>query len=215
MNNKIFLLTLLLNITFAVEVVRPVELYPGVNEIAVKIVNECDKTINGIHLLITTGDIPDGMYISINSPVVTSLKGETTSVPVIINVTGDVKEDIYNLALTLKDDRNHTWNYSLSLNVLKAKIKDYNLDQNYPNPFNPETTIRYSIVHEKEIVKLDIFDLLGRKIRTLVNGTQNTGIYSVNWDGKNDNNIPVSSGIYIYQLKAGSFAETKRMILMK
>jgi hypothetical protein len=88
------------------------------------------------------------------------------------------------------------------------------LFQNYPNPFNPATTIRYSIAGTG-MVELAIYDVSGRKIRTLVNETKQEGTYSVTWDGRNDRGRSVATGIYFYRLKAFSFSQVKKMILLR
>lgn len=87
--------------------------------------------------------------------------------------------------------------------------KDFQLNQNYPNPFNPETVISYQLP-ANSLVVLDVFDMLGCKVTTLVNEVQNAGSYEVKFKGKN-----LASGLYLYRAKAGNFAETKKMILMK
>jgi len=88
------------------------------------------------------------------------------------------------------------------------------LHQNYPNPFNPTTTIRYDLKNNTE-VSLEIFNLLGQKIRTLVSGLQEAGYREIGWDGRNDSGIGVASGIYIYRIDAGDFIQTRKMVLMK
>jgi len=93
-------------------------------------------------------------------------------------------------------------------------VDDYKLEQNYPNPFNPSTTIRYNIL-ESGRVTLKIYDLLGREIKTLVNENQINGKYQVLWNGENNFGSNVSSGVYFYQLKAGDFIQTKKMILLR
>ena len=90
----------------------------------------------------------------------------------------------------------------------------FRLYQNYPNPFNPTTTIRYDIVN-KARVKLAVYDVSGKLIRTLINEVQATGERLIVWDGKDDNGQPVSSGIYIYELTAGDLKESKKMALIK
>jgi len=91
----------------------------------------------------------------------------------------------------------------------------YSLLQNYPNPFNPETVISYQL-SVKSYLSLKIYDLLGREVATLVNGTQSPGTHTVEWDGKNSNGQIVGSGIYFYQLKTNKgFVSTKKMILLK
>lgn len=90
----------------------------------------------------------------------------------------------------------------------------YELSDNYPNPFNPSTNIQYSIP-ESKLVSLVVYNLLGQKVVTLVNTKLSAGNYNAVWNGKNDFGSKVSSGIYIYQLTAGDFVASKRMILMK
>ncbi len=93
-------------------------------------------------------------------------------------------------------------------------VRDFQLAQNYPNPFNPETSITYSLPITS-FVKLEIFDLLGRKIRTLVSGKQSPGKYSVRWDGRDEAGKVVSSGAYFYRLKAGDYIKTRKMVLLR
>ena len=88
------------------------------------------------------------------------------------------------------------------------------LSQNYPNPFNPTTAISYQLA-ANSFVTLEIFDLLGREIATLVNGEQPAGRYTVRWDGKDERGESVSSGMYLYQLRAGMNVTTKRMVLVR
>ena len=90
----------------------------------------------------------------------------------------------------------------------------FTLHQNYPNPFNPVTTLRYDLP-EQANVNIIIYDLLGREVRTLVNTTQDAGFKSVIWDATNDYGKPVSAGVYLYQIQAGEFVQTKKMVLLK
>jgi hypothetical protein len=85
----------------------------------------------------------------------------------------------------------------------------YSLSQNYPNPFNPSTSIAYAIP-VKELVRIKIFDMLGKEIAVLVNEVKQAGSYAVNFDASG-----LSSGIYYYRLESGSFTETRKMILVK
>ncbi|MFA6456900.1 MAG: DUF4350 domain-containing protein, partial [Bacteroidota bacterium] len=91
---------------------------------------------------------------------------------------------------------------------------EYSLSQNYPNPFNPETTIKYSISNSS-VVTIEIFNILGQKVRTLVNRYQGIGSYSITWDGKDNNGILVASGIYYYQIHANNFRSVKKMTFIK
>jgi 1,4-alpha-glucan branching enzyme len=88
-------------------------------------------------------------------------------------------------------------------------IKSYNLEQNYPNPFNPSSIIKFQIP-KAGIVKLKIYDVLGREVAELINGEKSAGEYSVTFDGSR-----FSSGVYFYRITAGSYSNTKKMILLK
>ena len=88
------------------------------------------------------------------------------------------------------------------------------LHQNYPNPFNPVTTLRYDLP-ENDHVNITIYDMLGRQVKTLVNQTHDAAYRSVIWDAANDYGKPVSAGIYLYQIQAGEYISTKKMVLLK
>ena len=85
---------------------------------------------------------------------------------------------------------------------------------NYPNPFNPITTIEYSIPQDC-FINITIYNIKGQKVKQLVNNQITLGKHSIVWKGKDDNNKPVTSGIYLYKLKTDNFEKTKKMILMK
>ena len=91
---------------------------------------------------------------------------------------------------------------------------DFRLEQNFPNPFNLSTTIDYYLPRASEVT-LDIYDILGRKIKTLDEGSKKSGRQTAHWDGKNNDGNPVASGIYFYRLKAGDLSFTKKMQLLK
>tara|TARA_B100000315_G_scaffold168186_1_gene156728 strand:- start:12 stop:917 length:906 start_codon:yes stop_codon:yes gene_type:complete len=102
----------------------------------------------------------------------------------------------------------------LNINHDKTIPDQYILFPNYPNPFNPLTTLRYDLP-ENAMVNITIYDMLGREIKTLVNATQDAGFKSVQWDATNDYGKPVSAGIYLYQIQAGEFVQTKKMVFLK
>jgi hypothetical protein len=90
----------------------------------------------------------------------------------------------------------------------------FELKQNYPNPFNPSTNLEYSLPQISRI-QIIVSDVLGRRVKTLVNTTQLAGNYKMVWDGRNDFGINVASGIYFYSLLTEKFKLTKRMLLVK
>ena len=88
------------------------------------------------------------------------------------------------------------------------------LHGNFPNPFNPQTTIRYS-VKEATPVTIEIYNVKGQVVKTLVSEAKASGHYTATWNGRDHNNQPVSSGVYFYKMRAGKYSNTKKMILMK
>ncbi len=112
------------------------------------------------------------------------------------------------------------WRYFRSwwptkIEQLAGVVTTFELRQNYPNPFNPSTTIEFSIP-KRVNVKLVIYDISGRVVRTLIDDKEyEPGLYRVEWNGKNDYGEYVASGIYLYKLQAGDFVSTKKMVLMR
>lgn len=96
----------------------------------------------------------------------------------------------------------------------ETKLGQFALFQSYPNPFNPSTVIAYQLGKGGHI-ELIIFDVTGRKVRTLVNDNQQAGRQYIHWDGSNDSGETVSSGIYFYRLKAGEYQETRKMNFLR
>ena len=94
------------------------------------------------------------------------------------------------------------------------ELKNYTILKNYPNPFNPVTQIRYDLP-ENEYVSINIYDIMGRRIRSLVGSIQDPGYRSIHWDATNDLGQAVSAGMYIYTIQAGQFRQTRKMVLLK
>ena len=91
---------------------------------------------------------------------------------------------------------------------------EFSLHQNYPNPFNPVTKIEYDIPEEGNM-SLRVYDLMGREVRTLVNGLQTAGYHEILWNGMNDKGEQVAAGLYLYQMKSEGLTKTKKMVLLK
>ena len=92
--------------------------------------------------------------------------------------------------------------------------KAFSLGQNSPNPFNPSTTISYQ-VSDPSHVEINVYDIRGAKVKSLVNAFTQTGSYKVNWDGSDSSGRNVSSGVYFYRMRAGDFEVIKKMVLLK
>ena len=99
-------------------------------------------------------------------------------------------------------------------NTTSTLPQQFDLAQNFPNPFNPTTTIRYALPKDVS-VQLEVFNLLGQRVKVLTNGYQSAGFKTIVWDGSDQYGNAVSSGIYIYRLTAGEFTKTRKMMLMK
>ena len=111
--------------------------------------------------------------------------------------------------------------FTLTIDGSKLNIADsdiipetFALHGNYPNPFNPTTTISYDLPKWSQVT-LGIYDLLGKQIKTLVNQSQDAGNKIAMWDGTDDLGRPVSAGVYLYQIQAGEFTQTRKMLLLK
>ena len=90
----------------------------------------------------------------------------------------------------------------------------YVYSTNYPNPFNPVTTIRFSIKDAGKVT-LKVYSIDGKLVKTLVNNEVAQGEYQVLWDGKNDSNVPVPSGTYLYKIEAPNYSKTLKALLIK
>lgn len=133
----------------------------------------------------------------------------------------DINEDgIIDIAAS--DQVNSTNNLLLLVGDIESAVSDnlstipnsFSLYQNYPNPFNPLTNIQYDI-NKPGQVSLVIFNILGKKVRTLVNGEKQSGSYHIQWDSRSDNGNLLPSGIYIMQIKASGTQISRKMVLLK
>jgi hypothetical protein len=150
-----------------------------------------------------------------NYQVISFIKGDGTTAEQrsYSYIDKDLKEGKYTYRLQ-QIDLDGSVNYSNEINVTVAIPDQFNLSQNYPNPFNPATVINYSLP-QKTSVKLVVYDILGKEVKTLVNGEKDAGSYRIKWNGLNDNDHLVSTGVYIYRIQAGDFVQERKMILMK
>ena len=111
-------------------------------------------------------------------------------------------------------DLDGSFNYSGVLTVQLASPESFTLQQNYPNPFNPQTTISYELPEPSQ-VSVVIYNMTGQVIRTLLDQQMAAGFHSTIWNGKDNLGKEVSSGAYIYQMKAGNFTEVRKLTLLR
>ncbi len=102
----------------------------------------------------------------------------------------------------------------LAVKELPGMPSGFDLAQNYPNPFNPTTNIRFSLPQE-EHVRLHIFDITGKLVKTLIDEAITAGNREIEWDGTNIDGQKVASGLYLYRMQAGNYVMTKKMVMMK
>ena len=104
---------------------------------------------------------------------------------------------------------------ALSLDENLTIPTQFALHQNYPNPFNPSTQISFDIPEGSELVSLNIYNILGKKVSTLLNNVVNPGKHKIEWNAKDNEGNPVASGIYFYELSSSSFTARKKMLLIR
>ncbi len=121
-----------------------------------------------------------------------------------VTMPNDTSGIDFNLPSAVEDETDQT----------SQRPTEFELSQNYPNPFNPGTEIEYTL-QKPAYVTLQIYNLLGQKVKTLVNEYQPFGSHHIVWDGKNEQGKKVTSGVYFYRLKVNELSETKRMVLLK
>jgi hypothetical protein len=120
-----------------------------------------------------------------------------------------------------QDDSFEIFYYGAPFTLVEDTLEDqrrfrFELFQNYPNPFNQSTLIRYSLNGDRPTsTTLTIYNILGKEVRELVNTRQSSGNYTITWDGKDNNGKEVSSGIYLYQLQAGNYKQTRKLVLVR
>ncbi|KPK92937.1 hypothetical protein AMJ80_06240 [bacterium SM23_31] len=135
------------------------------------------------------------------------------------NVSEDIRDDVTSPLIIKKFLANETdltkFAKSGSIQITGMPVS-FALSQNYPNPFNPFTTIEYRIPNDDVNVNISIYNSIGQLVKTLVNETKNAGKYEVVWDGTDSSGLRVSTGVYIYRMRAGdTFKQTKKLLLIK
>lgn len=214
--NKQMLSTLLSNYQNLLQSITDTTVYKVVNQliglIKVKKREYNDAITHFEQIALTNPGTETELYAMIDMATISLLNKDTT------NNLGKSRGMTFNDILSyksyvrkLKEDYKKG-NLKISGNTIPTRFE---LNQNYPNPFNPITTIKYG-VKEKSVVKIEVFDILGRKIKTLINEQKEPGFYEVKFDGSS-----LSSGVYFYRLftesvgTKGNFVEIRKMMLLK
>ena len=111
-------------------------------------------------------------------------------------------------------DLNGKFEYSKVVNVQVVAGLSYSLNQNYPNPFNPETSIKYTIPQAGRVT-IQVFDVTGKEVATLVDNEVQAGSYETHWFGRDNNGFGVSTGVYILKMTSGTYVQAKKMMFLK
>ncbi len=183
----------------------------GENKIPIRLHNSGEKIIEDLNI-----NIKSELEFDVSSYIMKQIKpGEIKEIELTLKIPNDFSEKKFLLELEFN---------SKSFGIMKSKIilnvvsdLSFNLFQNFPNPFNNQTIIKFDIPENliTNRVSLEVYDITGRKIKTIVNDKLEPGNYKYSWDGKNDAGFDVSSGIYFYKLDIGNHSITKKMYLIK
>jgi len=151
----------------------------------------------------------NGTYTVLNESLIPSNLNKTYE---FLDPTVDVGEIYYYKLVDVSINGNQTEHEPIKISI--AKPERFELSQNFPNPFNPTTKIYFQLP-ERELVSLKVYNLLGQEVITLIDNQKEAGYHTAIWNGMDKNANPVTSGIYYYRIVAGSFIQSKKMVLIK
>jgi hypothetical protein len=160
---------------------------------------------------LTAGGLPEGITLAGPTGAISGQPTGTNTAHFTVRVTDSgipSLKDIQHLTLVINSGSDVEDDNSSVL------PEDFVLRQNHPNPFNSSTLIEYSLPNAARVT-VEIFNLLGQRIRSLVNGEQTVGYHAVEWDGRSDSGHEMATGVYFYRVTAGDHVEVKKMLLLK
>jgi len=168
----------------------------------------------------TEGDGLEGDLVHINYELVegADLPSEVTFYLGLANLPGtSMDPELLNVVCGYPDDDSPVVveTNALSVDENLTIPTQFALHQNYPNPFNPSTQISFDVPEGSELVRLNIYNILGKKVSTLLNNVVNPGKHKIEWNAKDNEGNPVASGIYFYELSSASFTARKKMLLIR
>ena len=168
----------------------------------------------------TAGDGIEGDLVHVSYELVegADLPSEVTFYLGLANLPGtSMDPELLNVVCGYPDESNPVVveTNTLSLEQNLAIPTQFALHQNYPNPFNPSTQISFDVPEGSEFVRLNIYNVLGKNVSSLINNVVNPGKHKVEWNAKDNEGNPVASGIYFYELSSASFTARKKMLLIR
>ena len=218
---KVFLTVLLLFASHCTEVKSDnniqVTLSPGYSVVKINMQNAWSKAITDVSFKIDEDTVPNGINVDILSQNIEVLdQNSTQCITIGITISDTIELSNAVVPLIIQDGTGNIWNNSLSISsVVSNKPVLYNsLLHNYPNPFNPNTFLPFTL-QDTQHTNLSIYNVVGQKVKTLVNETLPAGTHVRQWDGTDETGSSVSSGVYLYRIQADSFVDTKRMIMLE
>jgi hypothetical protein len=164
-----------------------------------------------------------GMYPDANGSPITISQGQTVNFPMTITMNGAWNPDNCRVIVFVQNDTDHKVQNAEYVDVstltgvgdpVNGIPTTFAISQNYPNPFNPTTMIDYA-VREQSFVGIKVYNLLGQEVKDLVSEEKGAGVYTVAWDGRDNFGKEIPSGMYMYKMFAGSFSQTRKMMLLK
>ncbi len=198
----------------------------------VKVFSKSSQSIRAIYLLFTYTGTVDNLNLRADMDIkftdtedrlkvlLWSLQGKTIPADSVELFAFDINGEVNLISVEVADSLARKMNYIISQSVdvpeqdPSSHPTKFQLFPNYPNPFNPATTIEY-FLPKNAWVNLSIYNLLGQKIKTLINEHQKRGLKAIKWDGEDENGNKLSSGVYFYKLKTKDFVQSKKMLLIK
>lgn len=180
---------------------KPIDWYDGYDTVDTDLYGW--MTGGSIDTLFDSGG--DGAVIFFSQSEISLAPGDSTTLYVGISVGIDEAGMIANMALA---EEKYATLTDVKSNNQKV-VKDFSLQQNYPNPFNPTTNISFALP-QREFVTLDVYNMLGQKVASLINNTLEAGLNTVTFDARE-----LTSGVYVYKINAGHYSQSMKMILIK
>ncbi|HDY89848.1 MAG TPA: T9SS type A sorting domain-containing protein [bacterium] len=193
-----------------------VTLVEGKNEVFISVVNDGTIPIKSLDAIVNAEDLPSGIKFIKTARFLDVPEKSREKFVLEILVKDGLHDMTFQLPILLRDADGREWTFTALATIEDVHPKTFKLLQNEPNPFNPSTTIRYELAsRDAKPTTLTIFNVMGQKVRTLVNEPQIMGSYAVRWDGRDDRGQKLSSGLYIYRLRSGNNISTRKMMFIE